>query len=228
MDFTSVFEASGVQLFVFVILEYPSRKIIQIGVTENPNRFWLIQQFRNCAISNHTFPKAMIHDRDGIYGRWLPKILLEFGMKSIRTQVRSPWQNCYVERVNLSIKKEVLNRLIIVDESHARELCVAYQDFYNSYRLLPGEDELGNSSMVTLNIETEESKVIIPPGLFVFKRFSKNNDSAKFLFSAQRTRDSALIQGSLEIGSSPIENDSQVETLNVKLPEVTELIPLRN
>ncbi len=37
----------------------------------------------------------MLHDRDGIFGKWLPLILEEFGAKSIKTEPQSPSQTSY-------------------------------------------------------------------------------------------------------------------------------------
>ena len=71
MDFTTVFDSKGIQIFIFAIIEVPSRKVILINSTVNPTRNWLTQKFRNCCISGHLFPAAMVHDRDGIYGNWL-------------------------------------------------------------------------------------------------------------------------------------------------------------
>ena len=71
MDFTCVFDAKGIQLFIFAVIEFPSRRLIIINSTTNPTREWLTQQFRNCCVSGHQFPDAMVHDRDGVYGQWL-------------------------------------------------------------------------------------------------------------------------------------------------------------
>ena len=82
----------------------------------------------------------MVHDRDGIYGKWLPDILTEFEIKSIKMRPRCPWQNAYVERFNLSIKNEMLNRLIVVNSSHAQDLCASYEIHYNRIRPHQGID----------------------------------------------------------------------------------------
>ena len=76
----------------------------------------------------------MVHDRDGIFGHWLPDVLETFGCQSIKTPPRSPWENPFVERFHLSIKNEVLNRLVLVDNDHVRHLCTTYRDFYNRKR----------------------------------------------------------------------------------------------
>jgi transposase InsO family protein len=138
MDFTTVFDSKGIPLFIFVMIEVPSRKLILINSTANPNREWILQQFRNSCISGHQFPDAMVHDRDGIFSHWLPRTLEQFGCQSIETPPRSPWENPFVERFHQSIKTEMLNRLVLIDNHHVRELCNSYQDFYNKKRLHQG------------------------------------------------------------------------------------------
>ena len=140
MDFTTVFDSSGIQIFIFAIIEVPSRKLILINSTTNPTKGWLIQQFRNCCLSGHVFPSSMVHDRDGIYGHWLPEILQEFGCKSVKTRPRSPWENPFIERFHYSLKSELLNRLFLLDNNHIRGLCISYQKFYNSKRPHQGID----------------------------------------------------------------------------------------
>jgi hypothetical protein len=114
MDYTTVFDIFGVQLFIFVVIEIPSRKLILLNVTANPDKFWLVQQLRNGSFCGVQFPAAIVHDSDGIYGQWLPDELKEFGALSAKTQPHYPWQNSSVERFNLSIKTEVLSRIAIL------------------------------------------------------------------------------------------------------------------
>ena len=148
MDFTSIFDSQGIQLFIFSIIEVPSRKLILINSTANPNKKWLLQQFRNCCVLGHTFPGAMIHDRDAIYGHWLAGALAQFDCQSVKTAPRSPWQNPFVERFHLSIKTEMLSRIPILDNEQVRSLCVDYQNYYNSKR--PHQGIEGKTSALTL------------------------------------------------------------------------------
>ena len=97
-----------------------------------------MQQFRNCCILGHEFPKAMIHDRDGVYGQWLPNVLMQFGCTSFKTSPKSPWENPYVERFNRSIKEEIFNRLVISDNDTVKAFCNSYQDYYNRKRPYQG------------------------------------------------------------------------------------------
>jgi transposase InsO family protein len=58
----------------------------------------------------------------------------KFGVDEIVTAYRSPWQNGYVERVIGSIKRECLDRVIILNESHLRNILSEYFSYYNKYR----------------------------------------------------------------------------------------------
>ena len=158
MDFTTVFDVFGVQLFIFVVIEVPSRKLILINVTANPDKIWLMQQLRNRSFSGVQFPDAIVHDRDGIYGKWLPHILKEFGALSVKTHPHCPWQNSYVERFNLSIKTEVLNRIPILNLAQVNESCSTYMSWYNTRRphqgidgAIPGKVDQNNRNMPSLD-----------------------------------------------------------------------------
>ena len=141
MDFTCVFDAKGVQIFIFAIIEVPSRRLILINSTAHPTKNWLTQQFRNSSMSpENRFPEAIVHDRDGIYGHWLPDILEEFDCISVKTPPRSPWLNPFIERYHGSIKTEMLNRLVLIDNNHIRDLCLTYRNFYNKERPHQGID----------------------------------------------------------------------------------------
>ena len=61
-------------------------------------------------------------------------IIEHFGIDPIVTSYRSPWQNSYVERVIGSIKRECLDHVIKLNESHLRNILSEYFSYYNKYR----------------------------------------------------------------------------------------------
>jgi len=73
----------------------------------------------------------VVHDNDGIFGNWIGEVLNDFG---IPIPLGQPWWNGCVERFHRSLKTEVLRRLPISDEEHARDLCNQYQQYYNKLR----------------------------------------------------------------------------------------------
>jgi hypothetical protein len=54
---------------------------------------------------------------------------------------RSPWQNRYVERVIGSIRRELLDHVIVMGEGHLRRLLHDYASCCNTWRTHPGLDK---------------------------------------------------------------------------------------
>jgi transposase InsO family protein len=47
---------------------------------------------------------------------------------------RSPWQNAYAERLIGSIRREVLDHVVVFGERHLRHLLQSYATYYNEAR----------------------------------------------------------------------------------------------
>jgi hypothetical protein len=63
-----------------------------------------------------------------IYGRDFTARVQGMGIEQFRTSPRSPWQNCFVELIIGSIRRECLNHVIIINEGQlrvGRSLCGA-------------------------------------------------------------------------------------------------------
>jgi putative transposase len=48
------------------------------------------------------------------------------GIEQVRIAARSPWQNCYVERVIGSIRRECLDHMIVINETGRRRIIIEY------------------------------------------------------------------------------------------------------
>ena len=68
------------------------------------------------------------------YGKLLGGKKNKFGIDEIVAAYRCPWQNGYCERVIGSIKRECLDHVIILNESHLRSILRDYFSYYNKYR----------------------------------------------------------------------------------------------
>jgi hypothetical protein len=55
-------------LYVFVVMEIASRKVIHLHVTDHPTLEWKKQQLRNACFEQQ--PKFLLHDNDGKYGQF--------------------------------------------------------------------------------------------------------------------------------------------------------------
>ena len=89
-DFMVAVTAQFQLLYVLVILELGSRRILQRNVTAHPTAEWTLQQFRE-GLSGETPFRFVIHDRDCIFSVELDKELVQgFGVKSLKTPPQSP------------------------------------------------------------------------------------------------------------------------------------------
>jgi transposase InsO family protein len=82
----------------------------------------------------HDTPKYLIRDRDTRFGNLFSEGINQFGIKQIVKAYLSPWQNGYVERVIGSIRRECLDHVIVLNESHLRNILSGYISYYNKYR----------------------------------------------------------------------------------------------
>jgi putative transposase len=66
--------------------------------------------------------------------RNLSERIQAIGIKEIMTAPRSPWQNPLCERLIGSIRRDCLNHVVILGESHLRKILGRYLHYYHKYR----------------------------------------------------------------------------------------------
>jgi putative transposase len=126
MDFFTVSTLFFKVLYVLVIINHGTRKIEHIAVTANPDAFWLVQQLRNATPYDHQ-PKYLVHDNDAVFtSNLFQGFLASAGIKSKRTAIKAPWQNPYAERVTGTLRRELLDYMIPINERHLEHLLGEY------------------------------------------------------------------------------------------------------
>jgi putative transposase len=108
-------------LFVFVVLAHDRRRILSINVTSSPSAAWTANQIVQ-AFPWQSAPRYLLRDRDGIYGAVFRKRVKNLGIEEVVTARRSPWQSPYVERVIGTLRRELLDHAIVLNERHLRWL----------------------------------------------------------------------------------------------------------
>ena len=99
-------------LFVFLVMEVGSRRILHYNVAAHPTADWTLQQFRE-ALADDRPHQFLIHDRDSIFSSGLEEELLSsFGLRVLRTPVRAPKANAYCERLVGTVRRECLDFMI--------------------------------------------------------------------------------------------------------------------
>ncbi len=133
MDFFTVPTLTGRLLFVLVVLSHQRRRIVHVNVTAHPTAIWAAQQVVD-AFPDDTAPRWLHRDRDRIYADTFQRRLAGMGISEVVSVPASPWQNPFVERVIRSIRRECLNHVIIINESHLRRMLAAYILYYHRTR----------------------------------------------------------------------------------------------
>lgn len=154
-------------LYVLVIIDHQTRKIVSFGVTTNPTAQWTVQQFRN-ATPFGDIPKYLVHDNDPIFrSKAFKRFLSSSGITSKKTAYRSPWQNPYAERVIGTIKRELLDYIIPLNQLHLRKLLhESINDYYNTNRTHQGiNGKTPVASPTYLPTSAEETKLEAIPVL---------------------------------------------------------------
>jgi transposase InsO family protein len=78
--------------------------------------------------------RFLLRDRDGKYGAAVDAVFEAEELEVILSAPRAPRMNAHCERIIGSIRREVLDHVLIVNEAHAREVLAAYQQHYNQHR----------------------------------------------------------------------------------------------
>ena len=76
----------------------------------------------------------MIHDRNSKLTAAFDEVFRSDGIRTIRTPVRAPRANAFIERWIGTVRRECLDRILIADRRHLERVLPAYIRHYNEHR----------------------------------------------------------------------------------------------
>ena len=120
-------------LYAFVIVRLDRRDLVWINVTQNPTAEWIARQLTEAFPWNEA-PRYLIRDRDPLFGTIVTRRLRAMGIRDKPIAPASPWQNGYAERLIGSIRRECLDHLVTLSETHLRRILRTYACYYNKIR----------------------------------------------------------------------------------------------
>jgi transposase InsO family protein len=133
MDFFTVPTATFRVLYVFFVIHHGRRQVLHSSVSAHPGRDYVIQQLRE-SFPYDTAPRHLILDRDTKFGRDVLSAIHSMGIRPFRIAYRSPWQNGVAERWVGTVRRELLDHVIVLNEAHLCRLITAYVAYYNEDR----------------------------------------------------------------------------------------------
>ena len=146
MDFLTkeVWTAIGrVTYHVLFFVEVATRRVHVTGITHSPDGPWMAQQARNLSIlfeETGSRPEIILKDGDKKITAQFDDILASCGVRVKKISRKSPNLNAYAESWASAIKRECLDKFIVMGERHLRYLVHQYVAWFNSVRPHQGLD----------------------------------------------------------------------------------------
>ncbi|CAN0202365.1 unnamed protein product, partial [Discosporangium mesarthrocarpum] len=115
-------------LYVWFVIGHGRRELLHFGVTVHPTSYWVTQQLRE-AFPDDEAPRFLIFENDSIFSARIADSIEKLGIEPRRTTLRSPWQNGIVQRWIGSVRRELLDHVIVQNKDQLRYLlreCIDY------------------------------------------------------------------------------------------------------
>jgi putative transposase len=119
------------------VIEHATRRVHVLGLTSNPTANWVAQQARNLMLDlgDHAADfKFLIRDRDTKFTATFDEVFRAEGIRVVLTAPQAPRMNAIMERWVGSIRRELLDRILIMNERHLRKVLTEYEAHFNNHR----------------------------------------------------------------------------------------------
>jgi putative transposase len=137
-DFLQTYDFFFRTIFVFVIIELGSRRLVHFGVTRNPTDKWVAQQLREATPFGEG-PRYLICDNDDKYGDSFKRVTA--GIEVLKTPYRAPKANAICERFLGSLRRECLDHILILSERSLHQVVKEYTQYFNYARPHQGTEQ---------------------------------------------------------------------------------------
>ncbi|GGJ67038.1 integrase [Streptomyces brasiliensis] len=125
------------RLYALVFIEHGTRRLHLVGVTAHPTARWSVQQARNLAMTlgyRTDSLRFLIRDRDAKYTDAFDAVFQADDVEILLSPPRAPRANAICERVVGTLRRELLDRILIYNEAHAVKVLAEYIRHYNRHR----------------------------------------------------------------------------------------------
>ena len=137
VDFVHVDTVLLRRVYALMVIEHGTRRAHLAGITAYPDGAWTTQAARNFLMDldqRVASVKFLIRDRGGQFTSPFDAVLTAEGIRILASPPQSPKANAICERFIGTLRREVLDRLLIVNEQHLHRVLTEYLRHYNTAR----------------------------------------------------------------------------------------------
>ena len=136
-DFVHVDTVLLRRLYALIVIEHSTRRVHLAGITAHPDGAWTTQAARNVLMDLGqltTSIKFLIRDRAGQFTRSFDAVFIAEGIRILVSPPQAPRANAICERIIGTLRRELFDRVLIVNEHHLRRVLTEYLLHYNAAR----------------------------------------------------------------------------------------------
>jgi putative transposase len=144
-DFVHVDTVLLRRVYALIVIEHHTRQVHLAGITMHPDGAWTTQAARNFLMDlgqRTASVRFLIRDRAGQYTESFDAVFTAAGVRILASPPQAPRANAICERMIGTLRREVLDRMLIVSEHHLRQVLTEYLAHYNTARPHRALDQL--------------------------------------------------------------------------------------
>jgi putative transposase len=125
------------RIYVLIAVEHGSRRVHLVGVSAHPTGAWTTQAGRNLMMDladRVSTIKFLLRDRDSRFTRAFDAVFAADDIQILTSPPAAPRANAICERLIGTLRRELLDRVLVVNERHLRQILTVYLHHFNAAR----------------------------------------------------------------------------------------------